>query len=85
MWVEQTWVFVHPSGGTPAMAYNIKHPKTDELIRELAREKGKPILDFYERPARTNCSASGGSRRFGIACSPSFCASPPRQWPGKRR
>lgn len=27
------------------MAYNIKDPKTDELIRELARMKGKPILD----------------------------------------
>ena len=27
------------------MAYNIKDPKTDALIRELARVKGKPILD----------------------------------------
>lgn len=27
------------------MAYNIKDPKTDEIIRELARVKGKPILD----------------------------------------
>ena len=27
------------------MAYKIKDPKTDELIRELARLKGKPILD----------------------------------------
>jgi len=27
------------------MAYNIKDPKTDEVIRELARVKGKPILD----------------------------------------
>jgi len=28
------------------MAYHIKDPKTDEVIRELARVKGKPILDF---------------------------------------
>lgn len=27
------------------MAYSIKDPKTDEIIRELARVKGKPILD----------------------------------------
>ncbi len=27
------------------MAHNIKAPKTDEVIRELARVKGKPILD----------------------------------------
>ncbi len=27
------------------MAYNIKDPETDRIIRELARLKGKPILD----------------------------------------
>ena len=27
------------------MAYNIKDPDTDRIIRELARLKGKPILD----------------------------------------
>jgi antitoxin VapB len=27
------------------MAYSIKDPKTDRVIRELAKLKGKPILD----------------------------------------
>jgi antitoxin VapB len=27
------------------VAYNIKDPDTDRIIRELARLKGKPILD----------------------------------------
>ncbi len=27
------------------MAYSIKDPETDRIIRELARVKGKPILD----------------------------------------
>jgi antitoxin VapB len=27
------------------VAYNIKDPETDRIIRELARLKGKPILD----------------------------------------
>ncbi|MGA8170657.1 MAG: type II toxin-antitoxin system VapB family antitoxin [Methylocystis sp.] len=27
------------------MAYSIKDPETDRVIRELARAKGKPILD----------------------------------------
>ena len=45
MWVGLTWVFVYPSGGIPAMAYNIKYSKSDELIRELARVRGEPMLD----------------------------------------
>jgi antitoxin VapB len=27
------------------MAYSIKDPETDRIIRELAKAKGKPILD----------------------------------------
>jgi antitoxin VapB len=35
------------------MAYSIKDPETDRIIRELAKAKGKPILDSI-REARKN-------------------------------